>query len=207
MQVYSSRIGLLCLILFTSYLLSAQTAPVFPNATLINAKITPSGDLEITASPKSSSGDFDFLHGKWTMQHQRLKERLVNSTEWESFESADENHGKMLNGLANIDIYKANLDGKPFEGLTLRLFNPVTKLWSLYWAPSTTGVLDPPVVGSFDGNIGTFYCKDTYKGKPVIVMFRWDKTDKDNPVWSQAFSPDNGKTWEWNWTNVSHRVK
>jgi len=27
-----------------------------------------------------------------------------------------------------------------------------------------------------------------------------------NKVWSQAFSPDNGKTWEWNWYNVSVRV-
>jgi hypothetical protein len=23
---------------------------------------------------------------------------------------------------------------------------------------------------------------------------------------SQAFSPDNGKTWEWNWYNVSERI-
>jgi len=31
------------------------------------------------------------------------------------------------------------------------------------------------------------------------VVFRWDTTDKENPVWSQAFSDDNGKNWEWNW--------
>ena len=71
----------------------------------------------------------------------------------------------------------------------------------------STGVLDPPVVGSFEGNIGRFYTRDTYESKPIIMMFVWDKSDKNNPVWSQAFSPDNGKTWEWNWTNTSHRVK
>jgi hypothetical protein len=38
-------------------------------------------------------------------------------------------------------------------------------------------------------------------------MFRWDKRDPEHPIWSQAFSPDNGKTWEWNWYNVSNRIK
>ncbi len=52
---------------------------------------------------------------------------------------------------------------------------------------------------------------DTYsttdKGKPIIVMFRWDARNKDRPVWGQAFSPDEGKTWEWNFFNVSERIK
>src|SRR5438034_2748484 len=77
---------------------------------------------------------------------------------------------------------------------------------SFYWVASNTGVLDPPVVGSFENNVGHFFCKDTFKGKPIIVMFRWDARNKDRPVWSQAFSSDDGKTWEWNWYNVSERI-
>ena len=38
------------------------------------------------------------------------------------------------------------------------------------------------------------------------MMFRWDARDKDRPIWSQAFSPDDGKTWEWNWYNISERI-
>ena len=72
---------------------------------------------------------------------------------------------------------------------------------------SNVGVLDPPVVGSFENNVGHFFCKDTFNGKPIIMMFRWDARDPDRPVWSQAFSPDNGKTWEWNWYNVSERIR
>ena len=141
------------------------------------------------------------------MHNKKLRTRLNNDTRWDEFESTDENFGTILNGIGNMDIYKSTVDGKPFEGLTLRLFNPKTKLWSLYWVPSNTGVMDPPVVGSFEGNIGTFYGKDVFKGKPILFVFVWDKTDKDNPIWSQAFSPDNGLTWEWNFTNVSHRIK
>lgn len=168
-------------------------------------KFTSTGELDIQASATSSQNDFDFLVGKWILKDKKLKSRLTNSNEWIEFESTVEMR-KLLNGIGNMDIYRTMVDGKPFEGVALRLFNPKTKLWSIYWADSNVGVMDPPVVGSFEGNIGTFYCKDKYKGKDVIVVFIWDKTDPNNPVWSQAFSPDNGKTWEVNATNTSHRA-
>ncbi len=69
------------------------------------------------------------------------------------------------------------------------------------------GKLDPPDVGSFDNGIGHFFARDTYKGRPVIVLFRWDVRNPKFPIRSQAFSPDEGKTWEWNSINVSERTK
>jgi hypothetical protein len=192
--------------LCTTLSLSSQIPKDFK---MVNATINAKGDLVITASKTSSANDFDFLAGKWTMDNKRLKTRLNNCTEWVEYQSDDENFGPMLNGIANIDIYRTSynqVNDKPYEGLTLRLFNPQTKLWGLYWVDSNTGVLDPPVVGSFEGSVGTFYCKDIFQGKPILVMFKWDKTDPNNPVWSQAFSPDKGKTWEMNMTNTSHRI-
>lgn len=165
------------------------------------------GELVITASQTSSKTDFDFLVGKWRLSNRKLKKRLENNDEWTEFESSVELY-KILNGIGNIDSYKATFDGKPFEGMTLRLYNPKTRLWSLYWADSNVGVLDPPVVGSFDNNnVGHFFTKDTFNGKKIIMLFRWDARNKEKPVWSQAFSPDNGKTWEWNWFNESERIK
>jgi hypothetical protein len=52
---------------------------------------------------------------------------------------------------------------------------------------------------SFENKIGSFYARDTYEEKDIIVQFRWDASNPNTPVWSQAFSPDNGQTWEWNW--------
>jgi hypothetical protein len=169
-------------------------------------KFTATGDLDIQASATSSQNDFDFLAGSWVLKDKKLKSRLTNSNEWIEFESTVEMH-KLLHGIGNMDVYRTMVDGKPFEGIAIRLFNPKTKLWSIYWADSNVGVMDPPVVGSFEGNIGKFYCKDKFKGKDIVVAFIWDKTDPENPVWSQAFSPDNGKTWEVNATNTSHRAK
>lgn len=164
------------------------------------------GELVIAPSAASAQTDFDFLIGKWKLRHEKLRARLANSNEWEEFETTVEDF-RILEGAGNMDVGRAVFDGKPWEGRTLRLFNPKTRLWSLYWVASDSGVLDPPVVGSFAGGVGHFFTKDTFKGKPIIMMFRWDARDRERPVWSQAFSPDNGKTWEWNWYNVSERIK
>src|SRR5438552_9579788 len=181
-----------------------------PNLPIPKLSFDASGDLKIIASSTSSPNDFDFLVGKWKMHNRRLNKRLENCKDWTEFDSWDEN-SKILSSTADVDTYSTTEmpgeEGKRFEGLTLRLFNPKTRLWSLYWVASNVGVLDPPVVGSFENNVGHFFAKDTFNGKPIIMMFRWDARDKDHPIWSQAFSPDQGKTWEWNWYNVSERIK
>ena len=163
------------------------------------------GALVITPSPTSSQQDFDFFEGKWQLHNKKLKARLCSCTEWVEFGSTQEMY-RVLNGIGNIDNFLAVFDGLPFEGMTVRLFNPVTKLWSIYWADSNTGVLDPPVLGSFENNVGHFFTKDIYQSKNVITVFRWDARDKNNPVWSQAMSEDKGITWEWNWYMYMSRI-
>jgi hypothetical protein len=63
------------------------------------------------------------------------------------------------------------MGGELFEGLTLRLFDPKTRLWSLYWIASNTGKIDPPVVGSFDQNgVGHFFGKDMLNATLVLTI-------------------------------------
>ena len=176
------------------------------NAEMPKMNFDQNGELIITASSTSSNHDFDFYEGKWNIHNRKLRSRLDHCTEWTEFESTQEMY-KVLNGMGNIDNFFATIDGKPFEGMTIRLFNPKTKLWSIYWADSNEGKLDPPVSGSFENNVGYFITKDIFKGKAILVIFRWDARDKDKPVWSQAFSDDNGNTWEWNWYMYMTRIK
>lgn len=165
------------------------------------------GELLITASSTSSSHDFDFLVGKWKMKNKHLNARLANCKEYTEFESTVENHAG-LEGMGNFDVVRRQLpDGTIYEGRTIRTFDPQTRLWRLYWVDSKGGPIDPPVIGSFNNGVGLFFCKDVQVGRPVIIVFRWDKTNPENPVWGQAFSDDNGKTWEWNYSNISYRIK
>lgn len=169
-------------------------------------KFLEDGTLVNIPSLTSSKNDFDFLIGNWKIRNKRLKTRLDNCTEWIEFDATQE-MSLALNGLGNVDYFHAIFDGEPFEGMSIRFFDPKTKLWSIYWSDVTkSGILEPPVLGSFYGNLGVFYTKDIFKEVEILIKFVWDKTDPDNPIWKQSFSNDNGKTWEWNWYMYMTRV-
>ena len=157
------------------------------------------GELIINASATSSKNDFDFLNGNHTVHHKKLRSRLNQSNEWFEFDGTH-NQALILNGGGNIEQQKMiDNDGNPIEGTAIRLFNPQTKLWSIYWADSKNGILDPPVIGSFENKIAHFFTKEKKKKKSILVVFQWDARETTAPIWRQAFSDDNGKTWEWNW--------
>lgn len=163
-----------------------------------NCKVKKDGTLAIKASLTSAKEDFDFYEGNWIIKNRKLKNRLCNSDDWVEFEAKQEMKIILL-GLGNTDNFIADFDGEPFEGRTIRLFDPKTRLWSMYWTDSSNSILQPPTIGSFEGAKGKFYCKDIFKEQDIIVEFLWDKSDPCNPIWSQSFSIDLGKTWETNW--------
>lgn len=160
--------------------------------------VSADGKLAIAASEVSSKNDFDYLVGKWNIRNRTLKEPLAGSDEWEEFDAVQELRPILL-GLGNVDIFRTELNGKPFEGLTVRLFDPQTRLWTIYWADSDAMKLDRGKVGSFDGDTGDFFGRERVADKDVIVKFHWDKRDPKAPIYSRAFSDDVGRTWEWNW--------
>jgi hypothetical protein len=160
--------------------------------------VSTDGKLVVTPSRTSSSSDFDYLVGKWNIRNRTLKQQFAGSNDWEEFDATQELR-QILLGLGNMDIFHTEIDGKPFEGLTVRLFDPVTRLWTIYWADSNAMKLDDGKVGSFDGDIGEFFGREVVSGQDVIVKFHWDKRNPKAPVYSRAFSLDAGQTWEWNW--------
>ena len=167
--------------------------------------ISSDGKLAIEASETSSKGDFDYLIGKWSIRNRTLTEPLVGSDEWKEFDATQE-CSLILLGQGNFDIFHTESEGKPFEGLTVRLFDPHTRLWTIYWADSSAMKLDDGKVGSFNGDEGEFFGREVVANKDVIVKFHWDKRDPGAPIYSRAFSADAGRTWEWNWySNFSRR--
>src|SRR5947209_8460943 len=119
------------------------------------------GRLDLQASESSASSDFDFFYGVWHVRNLKLEKRLCGCQDWDEF-MANDKCFSVLNGLGNINQYQAQIAGRRFEGLTVRLFDPLTRLWSLHWVDSNRGVLDVPQIGSFEGNLGNFYALDTF---------------------------------------------
>ena len=74
-------------------------------------------ELSISPSAESSAGDFDFLIGtKWNIRTRKLNSRLTGCTEWTEGSALGECR-KILTGMANIDSFKTEIDGKEFEGM------------------------------------------------------------------------------------------
>lgn len=141
--------------------------------------------------------DFDFLMGTWHVANRRLRARLAGCIEWDEFDAESEAHS-ILGGSGNFDEYRTQYAGG-FVGATLRLFDLASRVWSIYWADSRSGTLEPPVRGRFEGATGLFEGPDMHADQAILVRFTWTREPADAPQWEQAFSQDGGTTWETNW--------
>jgi len=151
------------------------------------------------AQEATSDGASDFapLIGSWKFQVRRLQRPLSGSTTWVDLQGTGECF-KVWDGRANFDTIEADGATGHLEGLTLRLFNPQTHQWSLYWANSKIAKLDPPQVGEFKNGRGDFYAQDTINGRTILIRYDWTNLTTGTPHFEQAFSDDGGKTWEVN---------
>jgi hypothetical protein len=149
--------------------------------------------------------DFDFLIGTWSIHHRTLKKRLDASTEWAEFDG-DMVSRKIINGLGNMDENVLHTQTGPVYAMALRLFNPESKEWSIYWSTDRTGTLDVPVIGGFKDGRGEFYSREIFQGRHIYCRFIWSKITANSAQWEQAFSEDGGKTWETNWIMEFERI-
>jgi hypothetical protein len=148
--------------------------------------------------------DFDFYFGRWQIRNERLRQRLVGCVDWETFDATQQCR-PILGGLGNIDDFVTDWR-EGFIGMTLRLFCLQTRQWSIYWAGNRDGVLEPPVIGKFANGVGTFIGHDQHEGVPVLVRFVWSEITPVSAKWEQAFSTDEGSSWESNWIMRMSRI-
>jgi hypothetical protein len=146
--------------------------------------------------------DFDFLLGTRTVYNRRLRQRLAGCDEWDEFEATCVAR-PILNGMGNAEEFRTSWGGG-IVGYSLRLFEPRTKQWYIYWTDTRrSGELEPPVVGTFWGGTGIFEGPDVFEGRPVQVRYSWLDVHTSEPRCEQALSDDGGMTWETNWIAIS----
>jgi hypothetical protein len=159
-----------------------------------------------TVTERDGQHDFDPLLGKWKYHLKRRLNPLTGSNKWVEFDGTGECF-KVWDGASLDTIGVDSPAAGHVEGLTLRVYNPQSHQWRLYWANKKVGVLDPPQVGEFKDGRGEFYAQDTINGKTILIRFVWTNTTTDMPHFEQSFSDDGGKTWEVNWITDQTRVK
>jgi hypothetical protein len=166
------------------------------------------GALERNAAPIERSGqhDFDFEFGIWKAHLRRRLNPLTGSTTWVDLEGTSVVR-KVWDGRANLGELEVANATSHIEGLSLRLYNPESHQWSIYWANSRDGALGSPMVGQFNNSRGEFFNQEVFQGKAIFVRFVFSDCTPDSFQLEQSFSADGGRTWEPNWIATFTRQK
>lgn len=166
-----------------------------------------SGEAVAQSKPeRDGQHDFDFEIGAWKTHVRRLLRPLTGSTTWTEMNGTTVVR-EIWDGRANLAELLVEGPGGRIEGMSLRLYNPDTRQWSLHFASSGDGLLNPPTVGQFKGGRGEFYSQETFNGRPIFVRFVISDITADSCRFEQAFSADGGKSWEVNWIATDTRVR
>ena len=153
---------------------------------------------------KSMSGasDFDFLLGTWTIHNRRRTNPFEKEGVWEEF-LATQTGGKYLDGRVQIEFFEGEMlpSGEVTKGLTIRTFDEQSQQWSIRWLDNRDPHDFTPLVGAFQDGIGLFYQEITspITGQLVRLRFTWDHVSEGTPRGQQAFSYDQGETWDTIW--------
>lgn len=175
--------------------------PVF-SPSLAQSNATPSKQPETL---RDGQHDFDFEIGKWVTHLWRLEHPLSHSNSWVEYWGTTDVR-KVWNGRANLVELDVNGPAGHIEALSLRLYNPQSHQWSLNFASSSGGSMSPPTIGAFKDGRGEFYNQETFNGRAILVRFVISDIKPDSCRFEQAFSEDDGKTWEVNWIAIDSRV-
>ena len=160
----------------------------------------------LAMAQRDGQHDFDWEIGTWKTHLRRLQKPLSGSTTWVEYDGTTVVR-KVWDGRANLVELTADGPAGHFEGLSLRLYNPQARQWSLNFANINSGTLTVPSIGEFKDGRGEFYNQDTYNNRSILVRFVIIKITPDQYRFEQSFSDDGGKTWELNWVAVDTRER
>jgi len=149
-------------------------------------------------APRDGQHDFDFEIGTWKTHLKRRLHPLTGSTTWVEYDGTSVVRS-VLDGRANLVELRVEGTAGRIEGMSLRLYNPESKQWSLNFVNASSGTLSTPTVGEFKDGRGEFYDQETLNGRAILVRFVISDIRKDSCHFEQAFSADGGKSWEVNW--------
>jgi len=164
-------------------------------------------NLPVTPTVSDGQRDFDPLIGAWKFHLKRRQNPLTGSTTWVDLEGTGACY-RVWDGRAQLDTVELDGPTGHIEGLTLRLYNPQSHQWSLYWANSKDGTMegDPPQIGEFKNGHGEFFAQVMRNGRAILVRYDWSGMTTYSPHFEQSFSDDGGKTWEVNWITDQTRL-
>jgi hypothetical protein len=191
--------------LWSGFLVSALVFVVPPAARWRHAE-SDTARISQASLERDGQHDFDFEFGSWTVKLRRLPKPLSGSDAWVEMEGTSIVR-KVWDGRANLGELKVGNASGNLEGLSLRLYNPEARQWSIYWANAKDGALGTAMIGQFRNGRGEFYNQELFQGRAIFVRFIFSDVTPESFRLEQAFSADGGKTWEPNWVASFTKLK
>jgi hypothetical protein len=164
------------------------------------------GSVNAQAPARDGQHDFDFEFGEWHAKVARLTQPLSGSTTWAHYEGPSIVR-RIWDGGGNLGEIDLTGPAGRIRGMSLRLYDPQARQWSIRWANAKDGALGEPMIGGFANGRGEFYNQETYEGRAVFVRFVFSDITANTFRLEQAFSADGGKSWEANWIATFERRK
>jgi len=158
-----------------------------------------------TGARRDGQHDFDFDFGMWKTHTARLQHPLIGSKTWIEMDGTTVVR-KIWNGRGNLAVLESDGPTGHLELLSLRLYDPQAKQWSLNFATTKVGTVSVPMIGEFRNGRGEFYDQEPFNGRTIWVRFTMFPISPNSAQSEQAFSDDGGKTWETNWINKYARI-
>jgi hypothetical protein len=181
-------------------------------AVLMLTATTSAGGASTTTTTSPSANDdgqhdFDWELGSWRSDVRVLADPLSGSEdEWLRFEGTTVVR-PLMDRRANVVEFDVTGPAGQIEALNLRLFEPQADRWSLTFVSMRDGLLTPSVYGGFSDGVGEFYGEDQLNGRPILVRFLITRQGPNRARFEQAYSDDDGATWETNWIAIDHRIE
>jgi hypothetical protein len=157
----------------------------------------------LAQTARDGARDFDWEIGAWDT-HVRVRPPFSTDEDWAEFRGGSLVHSFSDGGANIVDLDVANASGA-IRGVSLRLYNPEARQWSLHFASARDGVLTAPLYGSFENGRGMFYGQDMHEGRAVFVRFVISDITETSARFVQSYSADGGRTWIDNWVAVDRR--
>jgi hypothetical protein len=138
--------------------------------------------------------DFDFNIGTWKTHIKRILDPFSGGSHFVEL-NGTVTVRKVWDGRAQLEEIEADGPNGHWQGMTLFLYNPEAHQWNQTFANSSSGVLNPPLIGEFKEGRGELFASDTYKDRTILVRGVWSSIQPNSHHFEESYSDDGGKTW------------
>lgn len=155
---------------------------------------------------RDGSHDFDFDVGIWRTEIVRRLDPFSNSEATVKL-TGTVTVRSVWSGKAQVEEIIADGPKGRWEGMTVFLYDPETRQWSMNFANSSVGKITSPMIGSFEGGRGELLGSDIVDGVRIRVRAVWSDFTPTSHKYEEYYSSDDGRSWHLAFTARKTKLK